>query len=310
MPRQRGVVAIMGEGVPGASMTHTRWNPQRSVPGVAASVMGNVGAVTAGANPSRDGRADAAASRSRRDREAWSDRIETRLDIPMAALAVVWTALVVRDLLVPDDPNRTLRVLSNVIWIIFVTEFVVKLVVSGHPLRFLRRRWPSIFFLALPALRIFRITRAVRVVRALPAARAVGSSYRTTRAARSLFGGRIAFLVVTSAVVILAGAQLLFLTEGEAAGREGSFADALWWTANAAISGNQVFEPETSLGRLIAVVLSGYAVVVFASVAASLGAFFIESSVERADPVSGIHGGGVRARTRVEAEDESPGPTA
>jgi voltage-gated potassium channel len=81
---------------------------------------------------------------------------------------------------------------------------------------------------------------------------------------------------------VFSGAQLLYLVEGEGAGREGSFADALWWTSNAAISGNQVFEPETTLGRLIAVTLSGYAVVVFASVAATVGAYFIESRAERA----------------------------
>jgi voltage-gated potassium channel len=214
-------------------------------------------------------------------RERLSIVLEERLDIPMAALAVLWAGVVTYELVVPQ-PADWVSVAGNVIWIIFIIEFLVKLVVSGHPGRFLRRRWPSIFFLALPFLRVFRVVRAVRVFRALPAARVVGSSYRTIGTARSLLNGRLAFLVVTSAVVVFSGAQLLYLVEGEGAGREGSFADALWWTSNAAISGNQVFEPETTLGRLIAVTLSGYAVVVFASVAATVGAYFIESRAERA----------------------------
>jgi voltage-gated potassium channel len=207
--------------------------------------------------------------------------IEERLDIPMAVLAVLWAGVVTYELVVPE-PVSQLVVLGNVIWIVFIIEFLAKLIVSGHPVRFLRRRWPSIFFLALPFLRVFRIVRAVRVLRVLPAARVVGSSYRTIGTARSLFNGRLAFLMVTSAVVVFSGAQLLYLVEGEGAGRQGSFGDALWWTSNAAISGNQVFEPETSLGRMIAVVLSVYAVVVFASVAATFGAFFIESRAEKA----------------------------
>lgn len=214
-------------------------------------------------------------------RERLSVILEERLDIPMAVLAVLWAGVVTYELIVPE-PVSQLVVLGNVIWVVFIVEFLAKLVISGHPARFLRRRWPSIFFLALPFLRVFRIVRAVRVLRVLPAARVVGSSYRTIGTARSLFNGRLTFLMVTSAVVVFSGAQLLYLVEGEGAGRQGSFGDALWWTSNAAISGNQVFEPETSLGRLIAVVLSVYAVVVFASVAATFGAFFIESRAEKA----------------------------
>jgi voltage-gated potassium channel len=220
-------------------------------------------------------------------RERLAALVEDRLDIPMALLAVVWAGLVMYELVTPGTPRSELVALGNVIWAVFILEFVAKLVISGRPGRFLRTRWPSIFFLALPALRIFRVVRAVRVFRALPAARVMGSSYRAIGTARSLFGSRIMFLSVTSAVVVFSGAQLLYLFEGEGGGREGSFGDALWWTANAAISGNQVFEPQTAIGRLIAVVLSAYAVVVFASVAASLGAYFIESRAERATEEDG-----------------------
>jgi voltage-gated potassium channel len=215
-------------------------------------------------------------------RERLAIIFEERLDIPMAVLAVAWAALVTYELVVTGPPADELVLLGNIIWVIFIAEFIAKLVISGRPLRFLRRRWPSIFFLALPALRAFRMIRAVRAFRALPAARVVGSSYRAIGTARSLFGSRIAYLAVTSAVVVFSGAQLLYLVEGEGGGRDGSFGDALWWTANAAISGNQVFEPDTAIGRIIAVLLSVYAVVVFAAVAAALGAFFIESRAEQA----------------------------
>jgi voltage-gated potassium channel len=215
-------------------------------------------------------------------RERLAIIFEERLDIPMAVLAVAWAALVTYELVITGPPADELVLLGNIIWVIFIAEFIAKLVISGRPLRFLRRRWPSIFFLALPALRAFRVIRAVRAFRALPAARVVGSSYRAIGTARSLFGSRIAYLAVTSAVVVFSGAQLLYLVEGEGGGRDGSFGDALWWTANAAISGNQVFEPDTAIGRIIAVLLSVYAVVVFAAVAAALGAFFIESRAEQA----------------------------
>jgi voltage-gated potassium channel len=207
--------------------------------------------------------------------------VERRLDIPMAVLAVVWAALVAYELVAPARQRDDLATLGNVIWVIFIVEFVLKLSISRHPLRFLRRRWPSLLFLALPALRILRVVRAVRALRALPAARVVGSSYRAIGTARSLLGSRLAFLSVASAVVVFSGGQLFYLLEGTP-GDPGALGDALWWSANAAISGNLVAEPATGFGRLLGLVLQTYAVVVFASVAATLGAFFIESRAEKA----------------------------
>lgn len=48
-----------------------------------------------------------------------------------------------------------------------------------------------------------------------------------------------------------------------------------------------VYEPVTLAGRVLAIVLSAYAVVVFASLAATLGAFFMESRQERATEEEG-----------------------
>lgn len=217
---------------------------------------------------------------SRRERAA--ALIEQRLDVPMAVLAVLWAGLVAYELVAPTRQRDELALIGNVVWLVFVLEFVVKLWVSGNPVRFLRRRWPSMLFLALPVLRVLRVVRALRAIRLLPAARVVGSSYRAIGTARSLLGGRLVFLVVTSAVVVFSGAQLLFLTERLADGRSPSLGDALWWSANLALSGNLVFEPVSLLARLVSVILGIYAVVVFASVAAALGAFLIESRAERA----------------------------
>jgi voltage-gated potassium channel len=215
-------------------------------------------------------------------RERLAALIEDRLDIPMAVLAVVWAALVAYDLVAPAAQRDALALAGNVIWGIFIVEFALKLVVSGHPLRFLRRRWPSVVFLVLPALRLFRVLRAVRALRVLPAARVVGSSYRAVGTARGLLEGRIAFLLATTAIASFSGGQLLYLLERGQEDGVATLGDALWWSATLAISGNAVFEPMTALGRLLALGLSAYAVVVFASVAAALGAFFVESRAERA----------------------------
>ncbi len=214
-------------------------------------------------------------------RERLAALVEQRLDVPMAVLAVVWAALVAYELVAPAAHRNELTLVGNVIWAIFAVEFLAKLWVSGRPLRFLRRRWPSVLFLVLPALRILRVVRALRLVRVLPAARVVGSSYRAIGTARSLLGGRLAFLAVTTFVVIFSGGQLLYLLERQA-GEGAALGDALWWSANLALSGNPVFEPSSLLARVLSIVLTAYAVVVFASLAGALGAYFVEARAERA----------------------------
>ena len=216
------------------------------------------------------------AERSRRERLA--ALLERRLDPVMAVLAVFWGVFVAYDLIAPASQRPVLSLVSDVVWGIFLLEFVTKLVVSGRPLRFLRRRWPSVFFLALPLLRTARIIPALRTLRILPTARVLGSSYRAIGTARGLLGGRLSFLAVTTVSVIVAGAQLLYLLDdtGE------SFGETLWWAVNLAISGTYVFEPTTVPARIVSLVLSIYAVIVFASLAATLGAFFVEQRAEHA----------------------------
>lgn len=211
-------------------------------------------------------------------REQFAAIIERRLDPLMAVLAVAWGAFVAYELVAPRSQRDELSLVSDVVWGIFLLEFVAKLVVSGHPLRFLRRRWPSVFFLAVPLLRTARIVPALRTLRILPTARVLGSSYRAIGTARGLLGGRLSFLGVTTVSVIVAGAQLLYLLDGTGE----SFGETLWWSVNLAISGTYVFEPTTVPARIVSLVLSAYAVIVFAALAASLGAFFVEQRAEHA----------------------------
>jgi voltage-gated potassium channel len=215
-------------------------------------------------------------------RERLATLLERRLDIPMAVLAGIWAALVAYELVAPPEQLDRIALAGNVIWAVFALELVTKLIVSGRPLRFLSRHWPSVFFLVLPALRLLRVVRALRAFRVLPAARVLGSSYRAVGTARGLLQGRLQFVAVTTAIVVFGGGQLLFVLERGRGGALTSLGDALWWSANAAITSNLVYEPVTLAGRLLAVALAAYAVVVFAALAATLGAYFVESRQERA----------------------------
>lgn len=215
-------------------------------------------------------------------RERLAALVEQRLDIPMAVLALVWAVLVAYELIAPRNHQPWITTVSNVIWVVFAVELVLKLIVSGKPRRFLARHWPSVLFLALPALRMLRIVRAFRAVRVLPAARVLGSSYRAVGTARGLLQGRLQFLLIVTLVVLFGSGQLMLVLERGRTGGIESLGEALWWSANAVISGGMVHEPVTLAGRLLSLVVSAYAIVVFASLAATIGAYFVEARQERA----------------------------
>ena len=216
------------------------------------------------------------------ERERLAALLERRLDIPMAVLAVVWAGLGVYELIAPRDQREVLAIASNVIWALFAVELLLKLAVSGHPGRFLRRHWPSVLFLVLPLLRVLRLFRALRLVRVLPLSRVVASSYRAVGTARVLLTGRLYFLLAATVVVVFGGGQLIFVLEGGRPGAMASLGDALWWSASLSIAANMVQEPVTLMGRLLAIALSIYAIVVFASLAGAIGTYFLEARQERA----------------------------
>jgi voltage-gated potassium channel len=94
-------------------------------------------------------------------------------------------------------------------------------------------------------------------------------------AGRLQLSGRIGWLGVVTGVVVLASSQLLYVLEAYS-----SYGEALHAAALATVTG----EPLTAAGgvaRLVEVVLAVYSVVVFATLAGALGAFFLERRNER-----------------------------
>lgn len=160
-----------------------------------------------------------------------------------------------------------LTVTGWLIWLIFVAEFVARLVVAPKTGEFLKRNWWQVVFLVLPFLRIFRLIRAIRVLRT---GRVLSSAVRSSRSARRVLGSRVGWLAVVSAITALGSSQLLY--EFEVFDRYG---DALHAAALATITGEPIAQPD-GFAKVLDVALATYSVVVFAALAATLGAYFLE----------------------------------
>ena len=210
------------------------------------------------------------------ERERWAEAIARRLDAPVTALGVIFLLLVVIETV--SRPVGTIgtvfQVASWVIWAVFVGEFVLRAVIAPSAVGYLRRNWWQLIFLLVPFL---RFVRGVRALRAARVGRVMSSAVRSTRTAGRRLTSRLAWLAATTAVVVLAGSQLVY--EG---GHRGSYGDALYAAMLATLAG-EPFGATTPGVRVVELVLVTYSVVVFATLAGSIGAFLLERGA-RGDP--------------------------
>jgi voltage-gated potassium channel len=95
----------------------------------------------------------------------------------------------------------------------------------------------------------------------------------TATFARRGFG----YVVMTTAIITLAGAAGMYAFEQEAPDQAGfdSYGTALWWTAMLMTTMGSDYFPKTPEGRVLCFLLALYAFAVFGYVTATLATFFI-----------------------------------
>src|SRR4051794_40501234 len=81
-------------------------------------------------------------------------RFEDRIEPLMAILGLVWLGLFVVDMTRGLDP--LLAGLSTTIWVVFVVDFALRLLLAPERLTYLRRNWLTALSLIVPAFRIGR----------------------------------------------------------------------------------------------------------------------------------------------------------
>ena len=211
--------------------------------------------------------------------EDWLRAVLERADPFMAWLGVLFALLVGYELAVEVGPaaSDALAIAGWAIWAVFLVEFVAQLAVAPARWRYVRTHWFQVLGLLVPTLRFLRFLKLLRLGRALPAARVVSSSYRAAGTARKLLGTRLAYLGAVSAVVTVALAELGFLFERDAGAQTfGSFGDALLWAGGVVIAQQGDPVPASTPAHLAMLVGFAWGVVVFATVAGALGAFFVD----------------------------------
>ncbi len=203
-------------------------------------------------------------------RMAWAEELLDRLTPAMSALGILFLLVVFGEQFARSGSalSAALSLVGWLLWLVFVAEFVARMVVAPDRKRFLARNWWQLVFLALPTLRVLRLVRAVRVLRA---GRVLSSAIRGTRSAGRALTSRVGWLGVVSLITMLGSSELLY-----GLGRYRRYGDALHAAALATIVGQPLGRPD-GLSQILEVALAAFSVVVFATLAGSLGAYFLGS---------------------------------
>ncbi|MFI7481330.1 hypothetical protein ACH9EU_02825 [Kocuria sp. M1R5S2] len=220
-----------------------------------------------------------------------AEGLARRLDRPMGVLGVLFLFVVLGQLLA-EEPGlvAALNVVGWLFWAVFVAEFLLRAWIARFSRRFWRRNWWQVLFLLLPFLRFLRVLRAARLLRVARLARAgsvLSAGVRGSRSAGRLLSSRIGWLAAVTAVVVLVSSQLLYLL-----GHYPGYGPALSQAAMSTITGEKL-GAQGVFPRVLEVVLAIYSVGVFATLAGSVGAYFLrEDRAAGAGPGSTAGGAG------------------
>jgi len=224
----------------------------------------------------------------KRERYELLQRLEAWLETPMIVLAFVWLALLVVELI--RGENLLFNILGTSIWVVFILDFAVKVVLAPDKGVYLKGNWLTTISLLIPALRIFRAFRAFRLLRlartgrGLRLVRVVSTLNRGMKALGASLGRRgFGYVVALTVLVTLAGAAGMYAFEKEAPGAPKSYVESLWWTAMIMTTMGSQYWPQTAEGRVLCVFLALYAFGIFGYVTAALATFFVGRDADGID---------------------------
>ncbi|MDO5729465.1 MAG: ion channel [Actinomycetaceae bacterium] len=197
----------------------------------------------------------------------WSQRA----DVPLALVAVLFLVVYAAPIIDPALPHSVIRACqtaTNVVWIIFALDYVVRLVIVSHRWSFIRYHLFDLAIVVLPFFQPLRLLRLVFLLRVL-----------NRHAGQSLRGQISSYVIGSAAIITLVGALAeLDVERGVPGAQITSFGEALWWAfVTITTVGYGDFAPVTPQGRLVATGMMIFGVALLGTVTATLASWLVEN---------------------------------
>jgi voltage-gated potassium channel len=205
-------------------------------------------------------------------------KINRLTEIPLIILGFGWLLLLIIELIWQLTP--VLRQVVTAIWIIFIVDFIIKLIITPERWQFLAKNTLTIISLFIPAFRIFRIFASLRLLRSLGfirsvrVVRVVGSVNRGMRVlGKTLERRAFGYVFILTLLIAFTGAAAMYAFEEP--GAFANYMDALYWTAMRLTTIASDYWPQTPEGKTIGFLLSVYSLGVLGYFTATLASFFL-----------------------------------
>lgn len=223
-------------------------------------------------------------------REDLLQHVEKMTRGPMIVLGFIWIVLIVIEFL--QGLSRGLKILTTVIWIIFIFDFVLRFSIAPKKKEFLKHNWLTSLALIVPALRVFQFIGILRVLTAaggLSIVQIMGTLSRGMSSLGQTLGRRgFGYISLLTLIVTFVGAAGMYAFEHTVPAPNGihNYGDAIYWTLMMITTIGSEYWPKTPGGKILTVLLSLYAVAILGYVAASLATFFIDRDAD--DPKAAV----------------------
>lgn len=210
------------------------------------------------------------------ERERLAAALYERLHPVMSLLGVLFLAVVLAQASARSGTalQHALVTATWVLWAVFVAEYVLRLVIAPRTTTFLSRTWWQLLFLVVPVLSVLRAVMILRVARPT---RVLLAAVRGSRSASRRLTSRLSWLALVTAIVVFTTADLVYEY-----GDIHPYGRALHAAAKAAIAA-EAMPSHRGIVELLDVVVGLYSIVVFATLAGSVGAYFLERRGEARD---------------------------
>ncbi|HZE07118.1 MAG TPA: ion transporter [Gemmatimonadaceae bacterium] len=217
----------------------------------------------------------------REERESTLAQFEHWIEKPMRVLGFIWLGLLIIEF--TRGRSTLVAVFSTIIWIIFIIDFVVRLILAPDKSDYFKHNWLIEISLIVPALRVFsvfaalRFLRAARLARGFRLVRVISSLNRGMSAlGRSMKRRGLGYVLALSTIITFGGAAAMYYFE-QGVPNDGiaNFGSALWWTAMVMTTLGSNYWPQSGEGRVLCLLLAFYAFAVWGYVTASLSSYFV-----------------------------------